>query len=92
MAKKKTKEELQIELTIRNAELIKQSIKVAHSFNTISKVGPEGIMTSMVFVVGDFPEAMASSLKTSCDGLTNSFFDNVREYINDELNSKKAGN
>lgn len=92
MAKKKTKEDLQIELTIRNAELIKQSIKVAHSLNRISKVGPEGIMTSMVFVVGDFLEAMASSLETSCDELTNTFFESIRDYVNEEENKKTKGN
>lgn len=86
----KEKEELQVKLTMKNADMIMSAVKMAKTLSQMSGCGPEGIMTTMVFVVGDFIPAMAADCGVPKERIMNDLLDAIRDYVND--NKNKQGN
>lgn len=98
MAKKKEtkgmspeeKEKAQVQLTVKNVDMINSSIKIAKHLSRIAGCGPEGIMTTMVLVVSDFIEDMASSVDVPKERITNDLLDAIRESVNGKYDHKEG--
>ena len=86
----KDKEKAQVQLTLKNVELINSSIKIAKHLSRIAGCGPEGIMTTMVIVVSDFIEEMASSVDAPKERIMNDMLDAVRDSVNGKYDNKEG--
>lgn len=82
-------EKRQIELVLKNADMIKSSIAVATRLSGIAGIGTEGITTAMAIVVSDFSFAMAESLGIDYKQFTDDFFDAIREYMKEDADEEK---
>jgi hypothetical protein len=79
----------QIELVLKNADMIKSSISVAARLSGIAGIGTEGITTAMAIVVSDFLFAMAESLGIDYKQFTDDFFEAIREYMKEDEEKDK---
>ena len=82
-------EKRQIELIVKNADMIKSSIAIAARLSGIAGIGTEGITTAMAIVVSDFSFAMAESLGIDYKQFTDDFFDAIREYMKEDEEKDK---
>ena len=82
-------EKRQIELVLKNADMIKSSISIATHLSDIAGVGPEGVITAMAIVVSDFSFAMAESLGIDYKQFTDDFFEAIREYMKEDEEKDK---
>ena len=83
----------QARMILKNAQLIDSAINMAIIMNRMAGMGPSGIMSSMVFVVGDFIAKMASVVEIPRKELMKHFLDEVREYVADDSNfEQETGN
>lgn len=86
-------EKLQVELTLKNTEMIKSSIKMAHITSRLSGIGPEGIMTSVILAVCDFIYDMAKALEVPRERIMKDLLDYIRDYVSDDSNfEQEVGN
>lgn len=81
-------ERKQIELICKNAEMIMSSVKMAAIMQQMAKIGPEGITTSMVYVIGDFVRNMAHSLEIDQEAYFRGLIDGVRDYLKEETKTQ----
>jgi hypothetical protein len=79
-------EKLQVELTMKNADMIKSSIKMAYIMSRMSGIGPEGIMTSVVLAVSGFIIALASATEVSVEQIQKDLFGAIRDYVKEHRN------
>lgn len=92
--KKKTAdiEKKQIELVLKNADMIKSSISIATHLSDIAGVGPEGVITAMAIVCSDFLSAMSTSLGVDSEQFTDDFFEAIREHMKDNAEEEQKSN
>ena len=82
-------EKRQIELVLKNADMIKSSISIATHLSDIAGVGPEGVITAMAIVVSDFLSEMSTSLGVGSEQFTDDFFEAIREYMKEDEEKDK---
>lgn len=82
-------EKRQIELVLKNADIIKSSISIATHLSDIAGVGPEGVITAMAIVVSDFLSAMSTSLGVDSEQFTDDFFEAIREHMKDNAEEEQ---
>ena len=81
-------EKKKIELIVRNADMISTSIKMAGIMQQSVNIGPEGITTTMVYVIGDFIKNLAYALEADQEACFKGLMSAVRDYLKEKTKTE----